>query len=236
MQVNAVQVNDQRWLRIRNIVLALAAAIVVVVIVWLDVASAVWQEVVILSGLAAGLVTFLLTVMVLDKVLARSTARRWAPVNRLALTEFLHALADDERSEITRGLVVPRTLAEPATAPHDPGYVEALDDLRENVHRERGALTDLLGRWAPFLASSGDNETVLLHVADLALAFDVIRDTSLEAENRRDETSHLTLCDEVRRANVRLGMLVDELRSGLAAPQYAVAVDLSAPATASADR
>ncbi|MFM9379135.1 hypothetical protein ACJMNC_16410, partial [Gordonia sp. VNK21] len=63
------------------------ALALVLVIVWLDISTNVWSEVVILSGLAAGLVTFILTVMVLDKVVSRSTERRWAPVTRLALSE-----------------------------------------------------------------------------------------------------------------------------------------------------
>lgn len=222
-----MRVDDQRRDRVRNVLLGVAATVACVIIVWLDVVSGIWQEVVILSGIAAGLVTFVLTVMVLDKVLARSTARRWAPVNRLAVTEFLHALADDEHSEITRGLVVPRTLNEPAVGPGDPGYDAALDELRRRVHDERSGLTGLLGRWAPFLASSGENEMILLHVADIALALDAIRDSSLEAELRHDAAAHRDLCAEIGGANVRLGMLADELRSSLASRQYAVPLDLS---------
>jgi hypothetical protein len=84
----AVPRSGARFLRAAAVAGALA---LIVLILWIDVTTAVWQEVVILSGLAAGLVTFLLTVLVLDRVIARSTARRWDPVNRLALTEFLHA-------------------------------------------------------------------------------------------------------------------------------------------------
>jgi hypothetical protein len=91
----AVPRSGARFLRAAAVAGALA---LIVLILWIDVTTAVWQEVVILSGLAAGLVTFLLTVLVLDRVIARSTARRWDPVNRLALTEFLHAIADDDRS------------------------------------------------------------------------------------------------------------------------------------------
>ena len=94
--------------RAKRIAIWIGAVTVIAVILWLDVMTGLWNELVILSGLAAGLVTFLLTVLVLDKLIARSTARRWSPVNRLALTEFLYSIADDERSEISRGEIVPR--------------------------------------------------------------------------------------------------------------------------------
>ena len=81
--------------------------------------------------------------LVLDRVIARSTARRWAPLNRLALSEFLHAIADERRSEISRGAVVPRALAPPAStldveaAPHDPL-------IRERLHDELAACNTAL--------------------------------------------------------------------------------------------
>ena len=59
----------------KSIAVAIGAFALVAVILWLDISTGVWSEVVILSGLAAGLVTFILTVMVLDRVVARSTAR-----------------------------------------------------------------------------------------------------------------------------------------------------------------
>lgn len=213
------------WSRVSNIVVGLAAGVVVAVIIWFDVTSAIWQEVVILSGLAAGFVTFLLTVFVLDKVLARSTARRWAPVNRLAFTEFLHALADEDRSEITRGQVTPRTIDEPRFHADRRRYDDELERLREAVVTERRRLADLLGRWAPFLASSGANEVVLLHVADIALALDRIRDISLEAESAHTEESHRELCAEVAGCNARMGMLTDELQTRLAPQRFLIELE-----------
>ncbi|GAC58060.1 hypothetical protein GOHSU_29_00430 [Gordonia hirsuta DSM 44140 = NBRC 16056] len=201
--------------RVNQIAVGVAATVVTTVIIWLDVASAIWQEVVILSGLAAGFVTFLLTVFVLDKVLARSTARRWAPVNRLAFTEFLHALADDDASEISRGQVITRSLTPPAYQIDPQRYDDELEQLRDLVLRERALLSDLLSRWAPFLASSGDNEAVLQHIADIALSFDRIRDAALEAESDHDPALHARVSDEVRECNSRLLMLTDELRRRL---------------------
>lgn len=45
--------------RIFRIVSLLGGTLAVVVIVWLDVATGLWQDLVVLSGLAAGLVSFL---------------------------------------------------------------------------------------------------------------------------------------------------------------------------------
>jgi hypothetical protein len=194
-------------------VAAIAGALVLIgLILWIDVTTAVWQEVVILSGLAAGLVTFLLTVLVLDKVIARSTARRWDPVNRLALTEFLHAIADDDRSEISRGHIVARAL---------PGIdrTEALHpqlvDLRERILEERALLSDVLSRWTDFLASSGDNEEVLRHVAGVALHLDRARDAALVAELDASPENLTALEREITDCNGFFTALEEELRSRL---------------------
>ncbi|MBK0418013.1 hypothetical protein JD276_03055 [Leucobacter sp. CSA1] len=203
--------------RARVVAIAVGATAVAAVILWLDVTSQVWQELVVLSGLAAGFVTFLLTVFVLDRVLARSAARRWAPVNRLAYTEFLHALADEERSELSRGHVVLRALPRPAHTGSDAEYEGELQRLRELVVAEHRVLADLLSRWAQFLASSGENERILLHVADIALGLDRIRDAALDAEAAREETARRALDDEIGACNGRVRALADELRAGLGA-------------------
>lgn len=181
--------------RVRRVAIALGALVVILVIIWVDVATGLWQDLVIVAGLAAGLVSFLLTILVLNRIVERAAARRWAPVNRLALSEFLHVIADDEHSEISRGLIVPRTLAAPAPESAGSQLIAELEQLRETVVRERRALSDALSRWSQFLASSGDNETVLLHIADIAWRFDRVRDAALEVEEypgdvRRRETLH----------------------------------------------
>lgn len=202
--------------RVGGIALGLVCGLSVALIIWLDVSSGIWQELVILSGLAAGFVTFVLTVFVLDKVLARSTARRWTPVNRLAFTEFLHALADDSHSEISRGLVVTRSLRQPEFPADAVAHTAELEQLRDQVLTERQLLADLLSRWAPFLASSGDNETVLQHIADIALAFDRVRDAALDAESGHDRGRHANVRDEVEACNTTLNLLVAELQNRLA--------------------
>ncbi len=201
--------------RVKHTALWVGAIAVVAVILWIDIVSGFWQDLVILAGLAAGLVSFLLTVFVLDKILMRSAAKRWASVNRLAFTEFLHALADEEASEISRGEIVTRLLPQfNGLSAHDD---ETLHELRELVVTEHRLLADLLSRWAQFLASSGENEEILLHIADIALAFDKVRDASLEVESRRDDTSLAGLRQEIDQCNTSLEALTDELRQRLAA-------------------
>lgn len=204
--------------RLKKTAILLGALFVVATILWVDVTSGIWQEVVILSGLAAGLVTFLLTVLVLDRVIAKSTAKRWAPVNRLAFSEFLHALADEEKSEISRGVIVTRTLPQLAAEPHSEEYTAELHRLRELVIEERRLLTRALSRWAPFLASSGDNETVLMHIADIAMSFDDIRDATIEAESWREAPNRDALLREIDASNGHLAGLAEELRARLSSP------------------
>lgn len=197
----------------RRVASGVGAIILVAVILWIDVSTDLWNEWVILAGLAAGLVTFILTVLVLDKVIARSTARRWAPVTRLALTEFLHAIADDERSEISRGEIVPRALPEIGAGVAD--RLPEIHALRELVVDERARLADVLSRWTQFLASSGDNEATLIQVADIALQLDLVRDAALEAEHRPGPDTLADLNQTVRDCNAALAALESELQARL---------------------
>lgn len=208
--------NSKRAERAKHFGAIVVAVVFMVVIVWIDLTTTIWQEVVILAGLAAGLVTFLLTVLVLDRVIARSTARRWAPVNRLALSEFLHELADEHESEISRGVIVPRKLPALRTSHDSEEFLAELLHLRELVVKERRHLSELLSRWASFLASSGDNETVLLHVADIAWSLDKIRDAALEVESTRNEAGRDELQREIARGNELLDSLTAELKKQLA--------------------
>lgn len=204
---------DRSGRRVRQAALLVGALIVILVIIWVDIATGVWQDLVILAGLAAGLVSFLLTVLVLNRILERSAAKRWAPVNRLALSEFLHAIADDEHSEISRGVVVPRSLSMPSDDLGDDELTAALHDLRQQVVVERRSLSDALSRWSQFLASSGDNETVLLHIADIALRFDRLRDAALEYEAQPNTTMRAALEQEVHECNAVIAKLGAELRA-----------------------
>lgn len=203
MQAASMKVSPKR------IAMICGALVVILVILWLDISTGIWQEVVVLSGLAAGLVTFLLTVLVLDRVLAKSAARRWAPVNRLAYSEFLHALADDETSELSRGEVQARALPLPKPGIPLADFHEYLLTIRALVVSERRALADTLSRWAQFLASSGDNELVLRHIAAIAWQLDLVRDATLEAE--RDRAAEPELRHAIASVNAEFVNLVAEL-------------------------
>ena len=202
--------------QLRRWAIAAGTTVFIGVIVWLDITSGLWQEVVILSGLAAGLVMFLLTALVLDRIVERSTARRWAPVNRLAFSAFLHAVADDERSEISRGEIVARSIPALQKEPQDDGYLAELHELRQKVVEEREMLSTTLGQWAHFLASSGDNVAVLSHIAAIALRLDRIRDGALDAEMVKDHASLAALNAEIREANEGFTALVAELKGRVA--------------------
>lgn len=203
--------------RAKSIAAGVAAFALVAIIIWLDLTTGLWNELVVLSGLAAGLVTFLFTVLVLDKVVARSTARRWAPVNRLALSEFLHSIADEDRSEISKGEIVPRLLPRVDFSVRGIALSDYLLRLRGQVVEERSQLSDALSRWASFLASSGENELILRHVADIALRLDRVRDAALECEVTADAPTlqvRLTALDaQIQRSNAAMLRLEAELRA-----------------------
>lgn len=201
--------------RVQRVAMLVGALGVIAIILWVDIATGLWQELVILSGLAAGLVTFLLTVLVFGRIVENSAARRWAPVNRLALSEFLHALADEDRSEISRGHVLARSIPTPAEWSDPAGLPIQLHALREAVVEERRRLSEALSRWAEFLASSGDNEQILRHVAAIALRLDRIRDAALELENAPQLRNRELLIQEIDGCNKKFAALVTELQQRL---------------------
>ena len=195
------------------------AVVLVGFILWLDFRTTLWQEMVILSGLAAGLVSFLLTTVVIDRVIRHQTETRWAPVTQLALTEMLHQLADGERSELTRGHVVPRELSLAETADPEKLIVE-LERLRHQIFDERSQVAATLGVWVQFLASSGDNEGLMRRIAELALQFDEVRDHALEAEGLAAAGSNTrqALADlrrEISECNTHLAALITEIEGRL---------------------
>lgn len=153
------------------------ALILLIVVIWIDVATNMWQQTVILSGVAAGLLTFLLTALFLDGAVSRREHRKWAPVTRLALSDLLHTIADEGKSDVRRGKIVARTL--PVEV--DP-TVANLDTLLRDVVIERDDITTVLARWAQFLASSADVQDLMIHIADLAENLDYIRDEAVEIE------------------------------------------------------
>lgn len=167
-----------RMRRTLNLAGAFVVVVLMVVVVWMDFHSSFWQEMVILSGIAAGVLTFFLTALFLERWMARRDHERWLPVTRLALTDLLHSVADEGASDIYRAEIVARTLTIPNKLDDD-----GLQTLLEDVVEERELITAAMARWADFLASSADVQTVLVHVARLAESLDDVRTAVIEVEN-----------------------------------------------------
>ncbi|HIW63232.1 MAG TPA: hypothetical protein H9881_12300 [Candidatus Stackebrandtia excrementipullorum] len=155
-------------LKMLRIVLALGAVITVGAIIWIDVATDIWQKYVVIAGLAAGLVTFVLTALVIDRVIARSTHERWAPVTRLALGDLRRQLTVDQFDEGDSVRRLP--------AVDEEG---ALDALIEAAAAEREALAVALSRWASFLSASADVSDIMDEIAEIAERLDRIDVTAL---------------------------------------------------------
>lgn len=165
--------------RIAQIAGFIGLVAVFVIAIWIDLATGLWQQAVILSGIAAGLLTFLLTALFFERWMAGADHRRWYPVTHLALTDLLHALGDEQRSSFGRGEVVPRTIDV------DGDHAAILD----GIHDDRREITHALSRWAGFLAASADVQGVMDHVADLALQLDAARDAVIDAEAAPDDAA-----------------------------------------------
>lgn len=152
-------------LSILRITLGVVAVVIVTAILWIDLSTDIWQKYAVISGLAGGLVTFVLTVLVVDRVIARATHERWAPVTRVALGELRHALLQEDAD-----------IDEPAVrrlpVPQDDRA--SLDEIIVAAAAERRALTEVLARWSSFLASSADVAEIMDTVAEIAERLDEI--------------------------------------------------------------
>jgi len=169
--------------------IALVSALVLIgVVIWLDVTTTIWQELVILSGLAAGLVTFLLTSLFIDRFIQRATQRHWAPVTRLALTEVLHQLSDEQHSELSQGRVQPRRIPTVGESLNTRALLADTDSLRAVVVQERSHIATVLGTWWNFLSATSDADGLIRHIADATLLFDHVRDASLELDEALQRT------------------------------------------------
>lgn len=184
-------------------VLTVAVTLAIIGVIWLDLATGLWQQAVILSGIAAGLLTFLLTSMFVERWLRRAEHRSWFPVTRLALTDILHALAEEETSEISRGIVHPVQFT-----PDDGTTLEPSDDLLTRIRAERDGLSAVLSRWGGFLAGSADVNTLMDHAADLARELEDFRDSVLEAELTSDATG---VQEQARRVDEVIVRMIAEI-------------------------
>ncbi|UNK71113.1 hypothetical protein [Microbacterium sp. H1-D42] len=178
--------------------------------IWIDLATGIWQQAVIISGIAAGLLTFLLTSLFFDRWTANAAHQRWYPVTHLALTDLLHALCDDERSMVSRGVAVPRSITTAETTDHDAVLI-AISEARRSV-------TDALARWAGFLASSADVRRLMDHIARLALQLDVARDAVLAAESApTDRAAHDSMTGALTAADRTMNDATAEIEQTLRA-------------------
>ncbi len=207
---------------------ALVSALVLIgIVIWIDVTTTIWQELVIISGLAAGLVTFLLTSVFIDRFIQRATQRHWAPVTRLALTEVLHQLSNDEHSELSRGRIEPRQLPTVGESLNKRALLTDTESLRAVVVQERSHIATVLGTWWNFLSVTSDADEVIRHIADATLLFDHVRDVSLELDEalqhapqqKIDEYSRevlATLNTQVLTCNKSIAHIVTEISARLA--------------------
>lgn len=154
-------------------------SLAIAVVIWIDVATGLWQQAVVLSGIAAGLLTFLLTSVCIERWMSAAAHRRWYPVTRLALTDLLHGLADEERSHLARGRVLPRRIDES----------DDHETLLHSIHTQRRTITHALARWTGFLAASADVQPLMDRIAELALLLDAAQDAVLSAEQQQTEAS-----------------------------------------------
>lgn len=193
-------------------VLVAISLLLMAIAIWLDVVGSFWQETVILSGIAAGLLTFVLTAAFVERWMAQREHLKWIPVTRLALSDMLHSLADEDRSSVRRGDVVVRTLSLPTTP-----TLEQYDELLHQVVKERDSLTDALARWASFLVASADVQELMLHVARVSESLDDVRDSIVEAERLgADSPAGLAqVRQEIQDYNSAATMLVAEIESVL---------------------
>jgi|SRR5690625_4676189 len=177
-------------IKLMRVLLAASAIIVVAVIIWVDVNTELWQKYVVISGLAGGLVTFVLTALVLDRIVARSTHERWVPVTRLALGDLRRRLTSDTRQDGT-AMVTRLTLSS--------GDAEALRGLVEQAAAERDELTSVLARWSAFLSASADATAVMDAIADAAERLDNIDSIASDAlrEGQPSDVMRVALQTEI---------------------------------------
>ncbi len=158
-----------------RIFVGVVTAIFIVAVVWLDIRTGLWAETVILSGIAAGLLTFLLTALFVERWMAQREHIKWLPVTRVAITDLLHSISDEKHSDIHRGLIVARTLPSPQNR-------EEVEGILRLVVAERRDLTDAMAKWSGFLAGSADVQELMIVLAHLAQQLDLIRDEAVEVD------------------------------------------------------
>lgn len=210
---------------LRRAVALTSAAIVIGIVIWVDVMTPLWQNLVIIAGLVAGAVTFLLTTLFIDRFLQRAARRRWAPVTRLALTEMLHQLSDARGDGLS-----PRRLPTPDATSGPQALLAGTEELRGAVISERRRLSTALVTWWALLSSIPDTEEIIRHTADVALLFDAVRDASLDLDDAvtsRASAADTTAAEQSLQArimacNQSIDGIVTEISARLAQDQTAL--------------
>lgn len=219
--------NQSKSARRRSRILkAFALTLVVIttiVVIWIDIKTSVWAEVVVLSGITAGVVTFLFTALFVDRIIARAEQQRWLPVTHLAVSDLVHGLAHAD-SEITRGDIRPRYL-ELSDQPIHEISDEELQHLLDAITVERDELAALLARWSAFLAASADAQEFMGHMAEVTFDLDAVRDAVIAFEEDRTDDNVQQIRDQINVYNKRVNASVNELRELLSATADARADD-----------
>lgn len=153
-----------------HIVLGIFAIILSGVIIWIDIHTGFWGDTVIVSGLAAGLLMYLATVFIGDRITHKSEVENWLPLTRLALANILHTMTDDDLSEGVDGKMVPRSITLP-----DQLNDSSIDQLSQEVVQERNEIATTVSRWAAYLAANADVQDLILKIADNGSELDDIR-------------------------------------------------------------
>lgn len=198
-------------LKVLRAILGVVATITVGVIIWIDIATDIWQKYVVIAGLAAGLVTFVLTALVIDRVIARSTHERWAPVTRLALGDLRRRLAAGDRATVRRLPTVDTT--------------DSVDVLVAAAAAEHERMSAVLARWVTFLSASADVTDIMDAIAEVTERLDSIDTTAVAigtgATGTAPAASMSRLIDQVdayHRAGDRLLTHIDDVLHRYRAP------------------
>ncbi|MFD0560105.1 hypothetical protein FB566_4098 [Stackebrandtia endophytica] len=180
-------------LKVLRVILIAVSVMLVGFIIWIDLSTDLWQKYVVISGLVAGLVTFFLTAIVIDRVIARSTHERWAPVTRLALGDVRRQLVADLPPYATPAVHrLPRLRM-------DGDRDADLDDVIAAAVDERDRLATALSRWSSFLSASADVVDIMDSVAEIARRLDLIGLLATELRHESNGEPSLSSEDEAVR-------------------------------------
>lgn len=150
----------------------------------LDARTDVFSQIPFGTNILAGFISFLLTFVAVDWIVARRTHQEWSPVTLVALSDLRASVSEPGATPESARLLTPRLEANAGRA--------AIVSL---VDAERVALGTVLGRWSSFLASQAGVPRATNDAAQVARALDALREAA--AQQPVDGTS---LAPPVRKA------------------------------------